>query len=116
MTRFAIALIALNLAPPAAFTQADDKKSLKPINLEKLNTDKDEDDPHIGSSGLTLLYSSTAKRKFYILVSRRANQGQPWPAGKVLGDYIQSEVDDRSAFLTAESRFPQFLYFATKKD
>src|SRR5262249_55572037 len=65
---------------------------------------------------LTLFYSSNANKKFDILMSRRVNQGQPWPAGKALGDYVQSETDDRGAYVTAENRYPQYLYFATKKD
>src|SRR5216683_2938059 len=92
MIRIALMLLAI----PAFVSAADDKRSLKPINLEKLNTAADEDDPHAGSSGLTLFYSSNAKKKFDILISRRANQGVPWLAGKPLGDYIQSETDDRS--------------------
>src|SRR5262249_13309219 len=96
--------------------RADENKPLKPINLEKLNTAADEDDPHAGSSGLTLYYASNAKKKFDIFVSRRRDQGQPWPAGKEGGGYIQSDVDDRSVFVTAENRFPQYFYFATMKD
>lgn len=95
---------------------ADDAARLKPINLDQLNTTADEDDPHPSSNGLALYYASTARKKFDILVSQRANAGLPWPAGKPVEDYIQSEVDDRSTFLTADGRFPQYLYFATKKD
>jgi hypothetical protein len=117
MIRAAVALLVLvGLAPSPASAHADEKKPLKPTNLEKLNTAADEDDPHVGSSGLTLFYSSNAKKKFDILVTRRKDQGQAWPAGKEVGDYIQSEVDDRPGFLTAENRFPQYFYFATKKD
>lgn len=116
MIRAIAALWALSVLVACAVGQADEKKPVKPINLEKLNTDKDEDDPHVGSSGLTLFYSANAKKKFDILFSRRANLSQPWAAGKVLGDYIQSEADDRGAFVTTETRYPQYLYFATKKD
>jgi hypothetical protein len=116
MSRIAVALGVLSFFVLTAAARADDKKTLKPINLDKINTGADEDDPHIGSSGLTLLYSSNGSKKFDIFVSRRANQNLAWPAGKALGDYLQSEVDDRPGFMTAESRFPQYLYFATKKD
>jgi hypothetical protein len=116
MPRQLTALIVSLLFICSAAGQAEGKKTVKPINLDKLNTDKDEDDPHVGSSGLTFYYSSNANKKFDIFVSRRANQNLAWPPGKVLGDYIQSEVDDRVGFVTTESRFPQYLYFATHKD
>jgi hypothetical protein len=116
MSRTAVALFIFTLFAPTVAIQADEKKQLKPINLDKVNTAADEDDPHIGSSGLTLFYSSNASKKFDILVSRRANQNLAWPAGKVLGDYVQTEVDDRAGFVTSENRFPQYLYFVTKKD
>ena len=116
MTRMLVALFASCVFISAAPGQPDGKKPVKAINLDKLNTDKDEDDPHLGSSGLTLYYSSNANNKFDILVSQRTNQNLPWPAGKLLGDYIRSEVDDRPGFVTAETRFPQYFYFATQKD
>jgi hypothetical protein len=116
MVRAAFALLALVSLVPALAAQRDPKEPPKPINLEQLNTANDEDDPHVSSSGLSLYYSSNVRKKVDILLSRRANQGQSWPAGKPLGDYIQSEADDRSVFVTAENRFPQYLYFATKKD
>jgi hypothetical protein len=91
-------------------------KPLKPTNLEKLNTADDEDDPHIASNGLALYYSSNAKKKFDIMVSRRSSTRQLFPAGKIVGDWLQTDVDDRGAFLTSEGRYPQYIYFATKKD
>jgi hypothetical protein len=104
------------LASVLPAVQPGEKKPVKPINLENLNTDKDEDDPHVSSSGTSLFYSSNAGKKFDLLLSRRNNLGQPWPAGKPVGDYVQTEADDRSAFLTTDGRYPQYLYFATKKD
>jgi hypothetical protein len=81
-----------------------------------VNTAADEDDPHLSSSGLTLFYTSTAKKKSDIMKSVRREKAQAWPAGKPVDDYVSTEADDRSAFATADGRFPQFLYFATKKD
>ena len=84
MIRTAFALLASSVFVPVLAFQADEPKPIKPTNLEKLNTAADEDDPHAGSSGLTLYYSSNAKKKFDIFVSRRTNQAQPWPAGQAL--------------------------------
>jgi hypothetical protein len=118
MFRGIVLLLVFPLATPGNLrAQQTESRPVKPINLEKLNTAGDEDDPHVSSNGLTLFYSSRgAKKKWDLLMSRRANQGQPWPAGKPVGDYIQSEADDRSAYLTADGRYPQYLHFATKKD
>jgi len=98
---------------PAAL---ESRGRLKPINLDGLNTTKDEDDPHVTSSGMRLFYATNANKKWDIFLSRRTALNQAWPAGKPLGDYIQTEVDDRSVFLTTDGRYPQYLYFATKKD
>jgi hypothetical protein len=108
--------IPVSLALALTAAQPEDKKPIKIINLEKLNTASDEDDPHVSSSGLTLLYSSKAGKKFDLCITRRADLGRPWTAGKPVGDYVQTETDDRSAFLTKDGVYPQFLFFATKKD
>ncbi len=100
-------LLALAAAPAAA--------QVKVTSLA-LNTAADEDDPNLSSSGLTLFYTRTAKKKSDIMVSRRRDKGQAWSAGKPAEDYVSTEADDRSAFATADGKYPQFLYFATKKD
>src|SRR5437588_12089425 len=106
----ALVLAALSLwaAPPEA-------KALKAVNLT-VNTKADEDDPHVASNGLALYYSSNAKDKWDIMVSRRRNTGLVWGKGEVLEDYVSTPGDDRSVYVTAEGRYPQFLYFATKMD
>lgn len=95
---------------------AADETPVKPVNIDRVNTDKDEDDPHLGSNGLVLYYSSNAKGKYDIMLTTRAALTKPWAAGQPLEDYVQTKVDDRSVFATPEGRYPQFLYFATKKD
>jgi hypothetical protein len=100
--------------PPLAPTIAGEVKPLKPVALT-VNTDDDEDEPHLADRGLTLYYARTAGGKTDIMVARRRSTRQFWPKGAVLEDYVSTEADDRSCFAT-EGRFPQFLYFATKKD
>jgi WD40 repeat protein len=89
---------------------------LKPTNLSQVNTDKDEDDPHLSSDGLQLYYSTNARGKFDIRVSTRRARMQAWPPGNLVEGNVQTPADDRSVFATPEGRFPQYLYFATKKD
>jgi len=89
---------------------------LKPINFDQLNTAGDEDDPFPASDGLQMYYAANAKGKWDILVSSRRARTQPWPAGKLVEGFIRTEADDRSVFLTPEGRYPQYFFFATKKD
>jgi hypothetical protein len=109
LTIASLALLVLLAGPAPA------RDEIKVTHLA-VNTEADEDDPHLSSSGLTLLYTSTTKKKSDIMVSRRRERSQAWPAGKPIEDYVSTEADDRSAFATADGRYPQFLYFATKKD
>jgi hypothetical protein len=104
---------AAGLLPPVM--AADDVKLVKPVNLS-VNTEADEDDPFLSSSGLTLWFASNAKGKFDILTAQRRNVRSAWGKGKLLEDYVRTEVDDRSVCLTRDGAYPQYLYFATKKD
>ena len=45
-----------------------------------------------------------------------AEQGRCLARGKPLDDYVQTKVDNRSVCLTPDLRYPQYLFFATKKD
>jgi Tol biopolymer transport system component len=108
----ALLLAALCVVPAAP---ADAPKPLKPVNLA-INTEADEDDPHPAGNGLALYYAANAKGKYDVMVARRDKVSVPWGKGEILQDYIQSEADDRSPFVTSEVRFPQFLYYASKLD
>jgi hypothetical protein len=92
-----------------------DAPLLKPVNLA-VNTSADEDEPFLASRGLTLYYAANGKGKWDIMISQRSSAQKPWPAGEVLVDYIATEADDRGAWVTAEDRYPQYLYFASKHD
>jgi hypothetical protein len=95
-------------------SRGDDKKErLEPINLEKLNTDKDEDDPHLATNGIALYYSVGAKGKYEVFGSLK--KGKTWGPGKALPD-LKGKADYRSVFVSTEGVFPQYLYFATNQD
>ncbi len=106
---FSLAVLSGVLPAPA-----DEPERLKPIPLT-CNTEADEDEPHVADGGLTLYYSALRKAKVDIMVARRAALNKAWPKGKVLEDYVSTEGDDRSTYAT-EGRYPQYLYFATKKE
>jgi hypothetical protein len=94
---------------------ADEPKLVKVINLP-VNTKADEDDPFLSSSGLNLWYSSNAGGKFDIMMAQRKSTKSAWGKGEVPDSYMQSQVDDRGACLSRDGEYPQYLYFATRKD
>jgi hypothetical protein len=110
---FLAALAALGLS--VGTKAADEVKLVRPLNLP-INTKADEDDPFVSSNGLTLWYSSNADKKFDILMTKRSTLNSAWGKGETPDSYIQTEVDDRCACLTREEVYPQYLFYATKKD
>jgi Tol biopolymer transport system component len=106
-------LLAMLAWLPAA--PAQDSKPVKPTNLP-VNTEADEDEPHVADGGLTLYFTSPVKGKEDIWVARRRTASQPWPKkSEILGPYVRTGADDRSCFST-EGSYPLYLFFATKKD
>lgn len=118
MYRFPAIVLALSvvlLSLPAS--RGDDKdEKLKPINLEKMNTEADEDDPHLATDGRALYYSVGTKGKHAAFVAtKRVAKGGTWPSGKPVLD-LKGKADYRSVFLTPDGKFPQFMFFATNAD
>lgn len=87
---------------------AGDKDTLKPVNVEKVNTAGDEVDPFAGPDNLTLYYAARTSGTFGIYVSRRGNANQAWPAGKRF--QVSKEADQRSPFV-----HKGVFYFATNE-
>jgi hypothetical protein len=56
--------------------------TVKPINLEKLNTAGDEEDPCPTPDGLGLLYASKKKKYYDILLAKKATAAAPFGPGK----------------------------------
>ncbi len=87
-------------------------EEIKVVNLEKVNTDADEDDPFVTGTGLTLFYASNKAGTFDIYLSKRSSAAQPFPAGK---PYIASpDEDERSPFLFVQGS-NNHLYYATNR-
>jgi Tol biopolymer transport system component len=98
----------------AAWLPAQDDV-VKPINLA-INTSKDEDDPHVSSSGLQLLFVAKPNGKWEVMLSERKSEKDAWGPAKPLADLTSKEADFRSPFLTADGKFPQYLYYSSNKD
>lgn len=99
------------LAPAPA---ADDDTPPMPVNLA-CNTPDSEDEPHVSSDLRTLFYASNAAGHWDVHVSRRASTAAPWGKGFVLEDYLNSKDDEKSVFVTAEGRYPQYMFACQKK-
>jgi hypothetical protein len=119
MKRCACIVFVLALAATMTFARppADQPKELKPVNLA-VNTDADEDDPQLAPNGLSLFYASNSKKKWDIMVSRRAANARGWGVGEILDEgNIHTEVDDRPGFLTGRNAEGyELFYFATMKN
>jgi hypothetical protein len=107
MSRFWLAALApislfcfLNRAPAG-------EKGVKPVNLEKINSAADEDDPFILPDGKTLLYAANASGKYRIM---QASYARGWQKGKPLAGIGDKESDFRSPFFRDGK-----LYFATNE-
>ncbi len=93
----------------------DEVPRVKPINVP-VNTEADEDEPHVADNGLTLYWTSNLERKDDLWFARRRTANLPWPAkGQLVEDYVSTRADDRSVFATT-GKYPHYLFFATKKD
>jgi hypothetical protein len=103
-------LITAGLVLPALHGAAPKQQQpLKPINLDKVNTDADEVDPFLAPDGLALYYASNKSGTFDVFVSRRASAANTWPAGKPL-KLNSKDADARSPFFRGAT-----LYFAANK-
>src|SRR2546425_3625094 len=89
-------LLALGLTSCLCLSlSAGEKAEVKPVNLDKLNTEADEEDP-CPVDNLTLLYAATEAGKYEIRMSQRRSTVGPWQPGKLfLGS---EEYDCRSPF------------------
>jgi gluconolactonase len=84
-------------------------------NLATVNSDKDEDEPHLASNDLRLYYTLGEKGKYQVMQSIRKKANQPWPPGSPMAE-VNIDGDNRSVFVTDARKYPQRLFFATNKD
>lgn len=113
--QFATLMVCLSLFGVDLPAQNKASPRVKPANLDRLNTTEDENDPHLSPSGQRLFYTHSAKEKSEVMASTRLASTKTWGPGKPFVD-LQGKADYRAVFMTAENRFPQFLYFCTNKD
>ncbi len=94
-------------------TPKDDVR--KPINVSPINSEKDEDDPFPSSDGLALYYATSLDGTWSLVHSTRRGRNAPWNIGKAVEGFVRTTGDVRSVCVSPGSRFPQYLYYATRK-
>ena len=94
--RYAIPLFLAGLLclSPRGLAQSGEEGMVKPINLDKLNTEDNEDDPFITVDGLTLYYAAKGADTYGIYVSKRGSANAAFPAGKAF--MTSKDYDQRS--------------------
>jgi hypothetical protein len=106
--RLSVVVIWLALVPAALRGGQD----IKVVNLEKVNSEADEDDPCALSDGISLLYATKAKGTFDVYMSQRATPTSAWPAGKPMPMLASPDFDERTPFYHKPS---MMLYYAQNK-
>jgi hypothetical protein len=91
-------------------------KPLRPTNLVTVNTERDENDPHLSYNGLSLFFTSRTEKGHGLFVSVRRSIATPWSRGVPHEDFQDFGADVHGAFLTQDGKYPQYLYFATNLD
>lgn len=81
---------------------------VKAVNLEKVNTGADEDEPFVAPNNLLLYYVSNANKTWDIWGAQRAGATKDWPRGKPLPGLDSPDFDERSPFLFKDGK----LYYA----
>ncbi|OAI48119.1 hypothetical protein AYO44_07975 [Planctomycetaceae bacterium SCGC AG-212-F19] len=98
-----------------ALPAADTDKPLEPVNLP-INTAKDEDDPHVASTHLTLYFVTNANKKLEIMAATRKTVNDPWAAAGPVPYFKSKDSDFRSPFVTPEGKYPQRFYCSSNVD
>jgi hypothetical protein len=92
----------------ASLAQSDAGDSVKPINLDKLNCDMDENDPCPTPDNLGLLYAKKGAKHFDLYLSKRTTAAAPFGPGKPF-------LADRGADVRAPFFHQGKYYFATNE-
>jgi len=109
---FLLAAIFINILTSDCSAQPGD--AVKIVNLEKLNTAADEEDPCPTPDHLGLLYASKARGSYDIYVSKRSalttpfGPGKPFIADKVADERAPFLFKDKYFFVTNEVRDKKF--------
>lgn len=86
-------------------------EKVKPVLLP-MNTEADEDHPHLADNGKLLMFRQIKDGKELLMAVPR--RGTAWSTkSDLLDDYVQNKGDISGAF-AMQGAFPRYLYFAAK--
>lgn len=106
-------IVVMLMICPIEYGEMQSDKKLKIINIERLNTAADEDDPCPASDGLQLLFSRNNGKRRELYLAARNSLNDPWAAGKLV-DELSGDGECRSAFLLPKNKEGwEYLYFAS---
>lgn len=88
------------------------EEKVKPTPLP-VNTDADEDEPHVAENGLTLYFTTNRGKNDDLWFATRKVAGGAWGKARQLEGYFKEGDDYRGAFATGGT-FPHYLYVATR--
>ncbi len=77
--------------------------AIKALNLDRLNTDSDEEDPFPSPDGTSLLYASNALGTYDIYFSKRPVGSTAFPQGKPF--MFDKTADERSPFMVKDKYY-----------
>jgi hypothetical protein len=98
-------LLALGVAVVWTVAPATAQEAARPVNVDKINTAADEDNPFVASTSLLLLYASNAAGTWDIMYSDKSSLAKPWSAGKPYAGFAGKDVNECSPFIWRDRFF-----------
>lgn len=96
------------------FGETQTEKKPKIINMERLNTAADEDDPCPAADGLQFIFSRSDGKQRQLYLASRKNTSEPMADARLV-DELSGEGECRSAYLLPRNKDEwEYLYFATQ--
>ncbi len=91
---------------------ADDPAVAPVINMSRLNTAADEDEPYLAPGGLQFFFTTNGQGKSGIWMADRRMASQPFTSPRVMDNLCHGKADDGSPCPAGDG---QYIYFATKR-
>ncbi|HQR09598.1 MAG TPA: hypothetical protein PLN21_22440 [Gemmatales bacterium] len=111
---FKLCIVGMMLLCPFGYNELQSDRKPKIINMERLNTAADEDDPCPAVDGLQFLFCRNDGKQRQLYLASRKTTAEPM-ADAVLVDELTGEGECRSGFLLPKNKEGwEYFYFATQ--
>jgi len=109
---FPLVIIILASSMGTIISQSNQKNKI--INMERLNTAADEDDPCPSADGLQFLFTRSDGKQRQLYQASRKSTAEPMADAKII-DELSGEGECRSGYLTSRNKDGwEYLYFGTQ--